>query len=54
MKRLALLLFFVSFTILSFGQENCENGIDDDGDGKIDLNDIDCVCQNTTISSLVI
>lgn len=53
MKRLALLLFFMSFTILSFGQENCENGIDDDGDGKIDLNDTECVCQNTTTTSLV-
>ena len=39
--------------MLSFGQENCNNGIDDDGDGQIDLNDIDCICQNATTSSFV-
>lgn len=53
MKRFTLLLLFLSFSILSFGQENCNNGIDDDGDGQIDLNDVDCICQNTTTSSFV-
>lgn len=32
-------------TFLLFSQENCTNGIDDDGDGLIDLNDPDCICQ---------
>jgi len=27
-------------------QENCTNGVDDDGDGFIDLNDDECVCTN--------
>lgn len=25
--------------------ENCNNSIDDDGDGKVDLNDPDCICR---------
>ncbi|MCH2213584.1 MAG: gliding motility-associated C-terminal domain-containing protein [Flavobacteriales bacterium] len=38
-----LLLLFVS--IFASGQEICDNAIDDDGDGLIDLNDIeDCAC----------
>jgi hypothetical protein len=49
--RLLLLLFF--FTVISFSQENCNNGIDDDGDGKIDLNDPDCVCNNSAITSII-
>lgn len=28
----------------SIAQEICDNGIDDDGDGLVDLNDPDCVC----------
>jgi len=38
---------------MTFSQENCNNGIDDDGDGKIDLNDSDCICSNTTPLSLI-
>jgi hypothetical protein len=49
--RLFLIVFLL--TNIIFSQENCNNGIDDDGDGNIDLNDTDCVCQNTTTSSLV-
>jgi gliding motility-associated-like protein len=45
------LLFFISF--LSFSQENCNNGIDDDGDGKIDLNDSDCICDTTSVRSII-
>jgi gliding motility-associated-like protein len=44
--RLLLLLFF--FTSVCFSQEICNNGIDDDGDGKIDLNDRDCLCGDQT------
>lgn len=33
--------------------EDCENGIDDDGDGLIDLNDDDCSCEIVTPKSLI-
>jgi gliding motility-associated-like protein len=29
---------------ISYGQEICDNAIDDDGDGHIDLNDEECIC----------
>ncbi|MWB95965.1 T9SS type B sorting domain-containing protein [Flavobacterium sp. GA093] len=48
-----LLIFFLLFTIFSYSQENCNNGIDDDGDGKIDLNDSECVCNNSVINSII-
>ena len=35
------------------GQEICDNGIDDDGDGLIDLNDDDCICLSFIKSSLI-
>ena len=34
----------VVFSCPVFAQEICDNGIDDDGDGLIDLNDPDCPC----------
>ncbi|MEN2400522.1 T9SS type B sorting domain-containing protein [Flavobacterium sp. MC2016-06] len=46
MKRILLLFFFI-FSTFCYSQEICNNGIDDDGDGKIDLNDSDCVCNKT-------
>ena len=49
-------LFFFCLLLLSFSvysQENCNNGIDDDGDGKIDLNDTDCACNTTSVTSLI-
>jgi gliding motility-associated-like protein len=52
MKKL-FFLFFLLLSNLTFGQENCNNGIDDDGDGKIDLNDSDCNCSNSAPLSLV-
>ncbi len=36
-----------------FSQEICNNGIDDDGDGKIDLNDPDCLCNSTPVPSII-
>ncbi|MDX1350300.1 MAG: PKD domain-containing protein, partial [Putridiphycobacter sp.] len=42
-KRI-LLLVFLSLSISTFSQEICDNGIDDDGDGFIDLQDNDCHC----------
>ena len=41
-----LILIFSVLFILSFnvhGQENCNDGIDNDGDGLVDCNDPDCV-----------
>jgi len=46
-----LLFIFLLFSLFCYSQENCNNGIDDDNDGKIDLNDNDCIC-NTTVSIL--
>lgn len=50
--RLLLLFTFILLGITSFSQEICNNSIDDDGDGLIDLNDIlECSCtQNATIT----
>ena len=38
------ILFFLLFSFMAFSQEVCDNGIDDDGDGFIDLLDDDCDC----------
>ncbi|KRD12861.1 hypothetical protein ASE21_02830 [Flavobacterium sp. Root901] len=46
MKK-TLLFLFLFISIFSYSQEKCNNGIDDDGDGKIDLNDSDCICNKT-------
>ena len=48
-----LLFLFLLISIFCSAQENCENSIDDDGDGKIDLNDSDCVCNNAGVKSLL-
>ncbi|KIO53273.1 T9SS type B sorting domain-containing protein [Flavobacterium hibernum] len=48
-----LFILFLLFSVFSYSQENCNNGIDDDGDGKIDLNDEDCICNNSTINSII-
>ncbi|MCF8239396.1 MAG: gliding motility-associated C-terminal domain-containing protein [Saprospiraceae bacterium] len=31
------------------GQEICDNGIDDDGNGLVDLNDPECICESVNI-----
>ncbi len=41
LRPLFFLLFIISFS--SIAQENCSNGIDDDGDGLIDCLDPDCL-----------
>lgn len=42
---LILILILILFSGFSFSQEICDNGIDDDGDGLIGLNDtLDCRC----------
>ncbi len=45
MHRIALLLLLGSFSLVLPAQEICTNGIDDDADGLVDLNDTtDCAC----------
>ncbi len=47
-------LLFILLSFVVFSQENCTNGIDDDGDGAIDLNDTECICTGgSTPSSLI-
>lgn len=41
------------FTSLCYSQEICDNGVDDDGDGLIDLNDEECECSTFLPSSLI-
>ena len=55
MRTWALLLTFLLIGQPLFSQENCANGIDDDGDGLIDLNDKrDCSCAlPSTLTSLL-
>ena len=43
-KNLIFLTVIFMISTLSFAQEICNNAIDDDGDGLIDLNDDDCDC----------
>ena len=42
MKSLIFFILMFSFGILNAQVENCNNGIDDDGDGLIDCQDFDC------------
>lgn len=52
-KSLTLLLLAFGLSI-GYAQEICNNSIDDDGDGLIDLNDQDCQCSSsTTVPSLI-
>jgi gliding motility-associated-like protein len=51
--KLLLLSVILLFNLTLFSQEICNNGIDDDGDGFIDLLDGDCNCTTTINSSLV-
>ena len=46
-RSLALLCFTLTALTLS-AQEDCINGVDDDSDGLIDLNDPDCTCYVTS------
>ncbi|MBX2973625.1 MAG: gliding motility-associated C-terminal domain-containing protein [Flavobacteriales bacterium] len=42
--RWAHILVLLLWSVASFAQEICDNGIDDDGNGLIDLNDPACPC----------
>jgi len=44
MKKLVFFYLTLFLNIAVFGQEICDNAIDDDGDGLIDLNDPECDC----------
>ncbi len=50
--RFVILLFSLCSLSL-FSQEICDNAIDDDFDGLIDLNDSDCACTNLIDLSLI-
>lgn len=45
MIKISSILIFLITPILLFSQEICNNGIDDDMDGLIDIQDPDCACQ---------
>jgi hypothetical protein len=59
--KIKLIIAIISlWPIIGLSQEICNNGIDDDGDGLVDLNDIeDCSCtglttvNNSIVSSLI-
>lgn len=58
MAKVVILLFCMSvFSLTVFAQssafEICDNGLDDDGDGLIDLNDSDCICKGIKDSVFV-
>ncbi|MCO5268441.1 MAG: PKD domain-containing protein [Brumimicrobium sp.] len=57
MKRVTTAIIILLLYFVSYSQEICNNGIDDDGDGLIDLNDPDCDCNgfgnSTNIPSLI-
>ncbi|MCT4581110.1 MAG: PKD domain-containing protein, partial [Flavobacteriales bacterium] len=52
MKKLLIIILFLT-PILLISQENCNNGIDDDGDGLIDLFDDECECEGFSSSQNV-
>ena len=44
LSKVLILLPALIFSTAVLGQENCSNGIDDNGNGLIDLNDPQCAC----------
>ncbi|MFT5819867.1 MAG: gliding motility-associated-like protein [Crocinitomix sp.] len=49
MKVATLLLFGLILASFAYSQEICDNALDDDGDGLIDLNDDDCDCDEIIV-----
>lgn len=47
-----VLLLILICSVGALAQEICNNAIDDDGDGLIDINDEDCICAGLSASSL--
>jgi len=53
-QKTIFLCLFCTLSILQLSaQEICNNGIDDDNDGLIDLNDDECLCSDLMASSLI-
>lgn len=50
-KTILLLFLIIGFN--TFSQENCFNGIDDNGNGLIDLNDPECFCNPLSNTSII-
>lgn len=50
-RKFTLLLLLVN--AFCFGQEICNNAIDDDGDGQTDINDSDCTCNAGNALALI-
>jgi len=57
LKKISSILFLLITPIILNAQEICDNGIDDNGNGLIDLNDPECECDgfgtSQTIPSLI-
>jgi len=51
--KLCLLIFVFLLPQLGLAQEICDNGIDDDDNGLIDLNDPNCVCEVIDYQSMI-
>jgi gliding motility-associated-like protein len=54
MHTLILLFLFLVADYTGMAQEICNNGIDDDGDGLVDLHDPDCQCHFTVMDNLLL
>lgn len=52
-QRIIFLLILLFCALSASAQEICDNGIDDDNDGLVDLNDQDCICLANVPSSLI-
>lgn len=53
LKKAVVSIFLFLGVFVSFGQEICDNALDDDADGLIDLNDPDCECEGLIELSVV-
>lgn len=54
MRKIFFLILGTFLLSVVNAQEICNNGIDDDSDGLIDLNDVtDCTCGSTSVPSLI-
>ena len=56
LNKLSIIFIFLLSFSFSFSQEICDNGIDDDGNGLIDLQDSACLCDLfnfNSVSSLI-
>ena len=47
------IFILLSITNIAIAQEICDNGIDDDGDGAIDILDSDCLCTPPSVGVIM-